>query len=143
MTCDKQASKSPKRQRRTGAAAAEFAVVAPIMFMVVIAMFELGRSMSIQQTLTNAAREGAREAILPSATEDSVEAVVDGYMQASLAHGDPTIVTTPDPSAAVPGQLVTVTVTSDQTPMTRYGMRWFGTNYQMSATATMRKEGFD
>ena len=143
MTRDKQVSKSPKKQRRTGAAAVEFAVVAPIMFMVVVAMFELGRSMSIQQTLTNAAREGAREAILPSATVSSVEAVVAGYTEASLSNGNATTASTPDPSTAIPGQLITVMVTSNLTPMTRYGMRWFGSEYQMSATATMRKEGFE
>ena len=144
MIRDKQHDKSAKkRRRRTGAAAVEFAVVAPIIFMVVIAMFELGRSLSIQQTLTNAAREGARQAILPTATVSSVDQVVAGYVAASLSNGNATAVTTPDPSTADPGQLVTVTVTSDQTPMTRYGMRWFGAEYRMSATATMRKEGLD
>ena len=143
MILDKQHGKSSKKWRRTGTAAVEFAVVAPIMFMVVVAMFELGRSMSIQQTLTNAAREGAREAILPTATVSSVEDVVAGYVAASLANGNTTAVTTPDPSTADPGQMITVTVTSDQTPITRYGSQWFGTQYQMSATATMRKEGLD
>lgn len=143
MIRDKQHGKSSKQRRRMGAAAVEFAVVAPLMFMVVIAMFELGRSMSIQQTLTNAAREGARQAILPTATVSSVDQVVAGYVAASLSNGNAIAVTTPDPSTANPGELVSVTVTSDQTPMTRYGMRWFGTEYVMSATATMRKEGLD
>lgn len=142
MIREKQHGQSSK-QRRPGAAAAEFAVVAPIIFMVVIAMFELGRSMSIQQTLTNAAREGAREAILPTATTSSVDQVVAGYVAASLANGATAVTTPTDPSTADPGDLITVTVTTDQTPMTRYGMRWFGAEYQMSSTATMRKEGLD
>jgi len=46
--------------RDRGAVAMEFALVAPFLVAVVLAMLELGRSFEVQQTLDAAAREGAR-----------------------------------------------------------------------------------
>ena len=131
-----------RRTQRKGAAAVEFAVIAPVMFLVVFGMFELGRAMSIQQVLTNAAREGAREAILPGSTEDSVDEIVDNYV-AGLNIGSVDTATSVAPESAESGDLITVTVTTDKTTFTQYGARWFGgEDYELSASTTMRKEGF-
>ena len=45
----------------------EFALVAPIFFFVIFAIFEFGRSVYVTQVLANAAREGARYAIVHGA----------------------------------------------------------------------------
>jgi Flp pilus assembly protein TadG len=134
-------SRSNNNQRR-GAAAVEFAVVAPVMFMVIMGMFELGRAMSIQQVLTNAAREGARESTLIGATVASVTDVVEGYASAVSIDGVTTNVT-PDPSTVTSGELVTTTVSVNYNPLSGYGVGWFGRDFQISAASTMRKEGFD
>lgn len=47
-----------------GQALVEFALVIPIFLLVLIALFDLGRAVFAYNTLTNAAREGARMAIV-------------------------------------------------------------------------------
>jgi Flp pilus assembly protein TadG len=71
-------SRSSRKQR--GAAAVEFAVVAPVFVLLVFGMIEYGRMVMVQQMLTNASREGARRAILEGATESNVRQVVKDYL---------------------------------------------------------------
>ena len=47
------------RSRRRGAAATEFAIVAPVFFLMVIGFIEFGRALMVQQVLVNASRVGA------------------------------------------------------------------------------------
>ncbi len=55
-----------RRRTRTGRGQAlvEFALVLPIFILVLVAVFDLGRAVFAYNTLTNAAREGARMAIV-------------------------------------------------------------------------------
>ncbi len=53
---------------RDGAAAVEFALTAPILFLFLFASLEFGRYNMIQQTASNAAFEAARACIVPGAT---------------------------------------------------------------------------
>jgi Flp pilus assembly protein TadG len=53
-----------ERRARRGQALVEFALVFPILLLVLIALFDLGRAVFAYNTLTNAAREGARLAIV-------------------------------------------------------------------------------
>jgi len=75
------------RRNRRGAAAVEFAVVAPLFFLLVFGMIEFGRMVMIQQILTNASREGARVAVLDGATESEVLDAVDAYMLTASVQG--------------------------------------------------------
>ena len=59
---------SNKRQLRTGAAAVEFAIVAPIFFILVLGALEFGRLNVIRHTADQAAYEAARHAMVPGAT---------------------------------------------------------------------------
>lgn len=43
-----------------GAAAVEFAIIVPVLFMLLLGIMEFGRAYNVQVTLTNAARESAR-----------------------------------------------------------------------------------
>jgi Flp pilus assembly protein TadG len=56
----------PRRRRGTkrGQALVEFALVLPIFILLLVAIFDLGRAVFAYNTLTNAAREGARMAIV-------------------------------------------------------------------------------
>ena len=47
-------------KRRLGAAATEFAIVAPVFFLMIIGFIEFGRALMVQQVLINASREGQR-----------------------------------------------------------------------------------
>src|SRR4029077_3264030 len=54
-----------RRDRRgRGQALVEFALVIPIFLLLLIAIFDMGRAVFAYNTLTNAAREGARIAIV-------------------------------------------------------------------------------
>jgi Flp pilus assembly protein TadG len=69
-------------QDTTGAAAVEFALVLPIILLLLFGIIEFGRAWNVRQTLTDAAREGARLAavgngVIPQGTlEDSVRKIV-------------------------------------------------------------------
>src|SRR5258708_4314906 len=52
------------RAARRGAAIVEMAILAPILLSLMLGMFELSRAMMVKQTLTAAARKGARTGIL-------------------------------------------------------------------------------
>jgi Flp pilus assembly protein TadG len=76
-----------------GAALLETAVTLPLILLVSVAIFEFGRAYQVQQVLTNAAREGARVAVLPDYTDDQVKTVVRTYLtDGGLTSVDPTIV---------------------------------------------------
>lgn len=61
-----------------GQALVEFALVVPVLLLLVVGVFEFGRAWNAHQAVTDAAREGARAAVVadPLMTPDSVRAVV-------------------------------------------------------------------
>jgi len=63
-----------------GQALLETAIMLPILLLVSVSIFEFGRAFQTWQVLTNAAREGARVAVLPDSTAADVEARVRSYM---------------------------------------------------------------
>jgi len=59
----------------------EFGIILPVAIVVLVGIVEFGRYFMIRQTITNAAREGARVAILPSTQwEYEVREVVTQYV---------------------------------------------------------------
>lgn len=64
-----------------GAALLETAITIPLILAVCVAIFEFGRAYQTWQVLTNAAREGARVAILAETTDAQVTTAVRNYMQ--------------------------------------------------------------
>ena len=64
-----------------GAALLETAITLPIILLVCVSIFEFGRAYQTWQVLTNAAREGARVAILGETTDSTVTEVVRSYME--------------------------------------------------------------
>jgi Flp pilus assembly protein TadG len=59
----------------------EAALTLPLLLLVSVGIFEFGRAYQTWQVLTNAAREGARVAVLPNTTPADVQARVVAYMQ--------------------------------------------------------------
>jgi Flp pilus assembly protein TadG len=68
------------RKNQRGAALIETAFTIPIILLISVSIFEFGRAYQTWQVLTNAAREGARIAILTDKTDADVQAAVKGYM---------------------------------------------------------------
>ncbi|MGI8978939.1 MAG: TadE/TadG family type IV pilus assembly protein [Pirellulaceae bacterium] len=133
------------RGKRLGAAAVEFAVVAPLFFLLVFGMVEFGRMVMIQQVITNASREGARKAVLDGATSSDVKSSVVTYM----SNGGVTIATSnvivnpTDPSTAAAGSPVTVTVSVPFSEVSWLPSPMFLGSRQMIASTVMRREAVD
>jgi Flp pilus assembly protein TadG len=103
-------------RRRRGATLVEFALVAPLLFLLIFTIIEFGRLVMVDQILTNAAREGARRAVLEQSTVSDVEQATSNYLSKSSISGA-SITVSPDPlTAAGFGDTVSVTcsVTYDQ-----------------------------
>ena len=67
-------------RNQRGAALLETAITLPLILLVCVAIFEFGRAYQTWQVLTNAAREGARIAILTETTDAMVTTAVRDYM---------------------------------------------------------------
>ncbi len=65
-----------------GAALLETAIALPLVLLVSVGIFEFGRAFQTWQVITNAAREGARVAVLPNPVAGAVEARVTTYLHA-------------------------------------------------------------
>ena len=68
------------RHDERGSMLLEMAMTLPLLLLVSVAIFELGRAYQTQQILTNAAREGARLAVLPGSSADTIRTRVRQYL---------------------------------------------------------------
>lgn len=59
----------------------EAALTIPLLLLVAVGIFEFGRAYQTWQVLTNAAREGARVAVLPSSSDETVRTRARDYMR--------------------------------------------------------------
>lgn len=66
-----------------GAELIEFALVFPLLLLLVLGMVDFGFLFQRYEVLTNAAREGARIGVLPSYTDADIRARVCSYIQGS------------------------------------------------------------
>ena len=77
--------RSPQnKSKRRGVSAVEFALVAPVFLAILFGMIEFGRALMVGQLVTNAAREGARLAVLNGSSNQEVEAAVLDILQQTL-----------------------------------------------------------
>jgi hypothetical protein len=124
----KPGSRLRRVRRPRGQALVEFAFVAPIFFLMLFAIIDFGRYVYYVQILNNAAREGARYAIVhgansfqpsgPTANDPKVAAVVQNYAigvigagGAFTIHSDWLDPTRPlDPPSNARGHVVNVTI---------------------------------
>src|SRR3954454_24515375 len=90
-----------KNQR--GAALLETAVTLPLILIVSVGIFEFGRAFQTWQVLTNAAREGARMAVLPNSTDANVKARVQSYLSKGQLTATPGIVLNPASTVDIGG----------------------------------------
>jgi Flp pilus assembly protein TadG len=64
--------------RERGAAAVEFALVLPVLILLILGIIDFGRMFNAQQTLTFAARSGARAMVLQNSTSAAITAAQNG-----------------------------------------------------------------
>ena len=134
-----------------GAELIEFALVFPLLLLLVLGMVDFGFLFQRYEVLTNAAREGARLAVLPGYSTADVTARVKGYVTGggvpttttnpAVAVADFTIPTTPG-GPTLAGKRVTITYTNSYLfigPIARmFGGRF--TTVPITTVAIMRDE---
>jgi Flp pilus assembly protein TadG len=69
-----------RRSDERGTALIETAIIMPLLLFIAVGIFEFGRAYQTSQVLTNAAREGARVAVLPNQASDAVDSRVRQYL---------------------------------------------------------------
>ena len=102
---------------RPGAAAVEFALLSPLIVALLLGVWEVGRLIQVNQILSNAAREGGRQAATGQNSAAQVQTVVTNYLNnAGVPSGHAVVSVTDlttggDPTAATQGDQLQVTVT--------------------------------
>jgi Flp pilus assembly protein TadG len=134
-------SAANRRCARSGAAVVEFAVLAPVLFLLIFGMIEYGRMIMVQQLITNAAREGARVAILEGKTNADVIDAVQEHIGGGVPIGDNDVTTNPADITTTPaGESVTVTVGVDFADVSWLPEAlWLGSK-RLTASSAMRLE---
>lgn len=67
-------------RNQRGAALLETAITIPLILLISVAIFEFGRAFQTWQVLTNAAREGARLAVITGTTDEQITTRVRDYL---------------------------------------------------------------
>lgn len=130
--------------RRRGVAAVEFAVVASLLFLLVMGIIEIGRAMMVLEMLNSAARNGARVGTIQgSANTDVTNAVTAALANAGFSGTNTAIQVngaTADVNTAVPGDHVTVTVSVPYNNVTWLPTSMFLAGRTLGSTVVMRHE---
>ena len=127
---------------RRGAAVTEFAIIAPLFFLLIVGFIEFGRALMVQQVLINASRVGARQAITTGATTAEVQTAVQEYA-AGVAVTGVTVNVSPNPASATAGTAITVTTSVGFGNVSWIPSPWFLGGKTLTANSQMRKEGFE
>ena len=108
-------------RREEGATLVEFALVAPVLILALVACFDFARALNAYIIVANASREGARYATVhPGATASDI----DSYISTRVAPLDPTALTvTLDPFARTsdPRWVITAPAPGTVSVTVRYG----------------------
>ena len=128
---------TPIRDER-GAAAVEFALVAPLLLLLVLGIAEFGRAYNISTTLSAAAREGARTMALQNSTSAARAAAQAAAPGVSLSSSQISVTPAACPAAGTGSTtLVTVRITY---PMA-FVSGLFGSSVTLHGTGVMRCNG--
>lgn len=139
-----------KKHRQRGANLVEAALVLSILFLLIFGVIEFGRAYQLYQTITNAAREGARFSVAPCAhgevactpgelpTHDEVIEHIQGYLAAGSVR-EPVIQVDQAVSSTFNGVSTTYTRVNITAPYT-FSFVPLRPNLTLSTQVTMRNE---
>lgn len=105
-----------RERREGGAVAVEFALLAPVLIMILLGIMEFGRAYNVQVSLSSAAREGVRVMAINNNPAAARTAVKNAATQLQPALTDANV--TVSPSACTAGSQVTVTISYTLSTMT-------------------------
>ncbi len=126
---------------QTGQGLTEFALVVPLLMLMVVGLFDLGYAVFTYNMISNAAREGARVAIIRTHTDADIDARIYAAAPGLNLPSCPTCITiNPSPNRTFDDP-VHVTVTYTYVPMTPLLGQFLGGGLVLSSTSTMVAEG--
>jgi Flp pilus assembly protein TadG len=120
-----------RSSNESGAAAVEFALILPLLILMILGMIEFSRAYNVQISLSNAAREGARVMAIendPALARSSAIAAAPS-LNPALTSGEITV----SPASCTAGQTVRVTINHSLPLITDY----FGVSIPMTGTGVM------
>ena len=129
------------RRSESGASAVEFALLLPVLMMILFGITEFGFALYRQSILTNASREGARLGIvqsIPAITTGQINAAIDTYLTA--AGVPPGNVTRSIVAGGPTGTPVQVTLTLPYTYAVLPGFTGIAPTINLTAQTVMRHE---
>jgi len=131
---------SPRANRRRAAAIVEFAIVAPLLFLLALGLVEYARIEMVVQGMSAAAQEGCRAGIVPGGTSADVLSHADDVLRDGLVTGASVTVNPLEVATLKEGQSFTVTV---QVPVD--GISWVPSpllpkGKTLTTRCTMRRE---
>ena len=134
---------SNRTGRQRGQAIAEFAIVIPLLFLMIVGLFDVGRIVYINNAVAEGAREGARWGAVQgrAGTSAGLISVADEVKARMTAVPNPAVTVTCDRLITTTiecstGDIINVQVTSSVTPMTPIIGEFIGP-VSVSATAKM------
>jgi Flp pilus assembly protein TadG len=128
-----------KLRCNSGNAMIEFALVFPLLLLIVFGITEFGRAIRVVQTLHSAAREGSRVAAVTAPDVDLVTARVNEVLDA--ARVTPSGVTVEGPIGTGSNRTVRVTVTSEFEVLSGTILEDFTGTLDLQGVSVMRFEG--
>lgn len=128
-------------RKDSGQGLLEFALVIPLLMLIVLGLFDLGYAVFIDNMIANAAREGARVGIVRTKTDDDIEARIYAAAPGLNLPSCPSCITIDPSPERTFGSPITVTVTMTYTPMTPLVGQFLGGGVRLSSTSVMVAEG--
>ena len=123
----------PRRGYERGASAVEFALIATVFALILMAFFDMGRVVYFNSAVEAAAQEGARAyAGNPSLTTNQLKTIILSKVVGLDSDSLSVTVSTPD------SRTVEVSVTYPYQPITPLLQPFFSPGYQVTATTRLR-----
>jgi len=132
-----------KRHGRRGLELVEFALIVPLLMLILMGLLEYGWLFMKQHEIGRAARGGVRKAVLPFTTNDEVLAAVSDVMTIhGMAESGYTVTLAPsDVTVPYPSDIVTVDVSVPYENITLMGLPFVPVPTNLHSSASMAKEG--
>jgi Flp pilus assembly protein TadG len=120
-----------KRHNDRGAAAVEFALIVPVLLLIVFGIMEFSRLYNEQISLSNAARSAARVMAIGNDQGDAVQAAIDAApaLNPAITSGQVSF----SPGTCAPGGTMTVTINYPTALLTG----WFGASMTLTGEGAM------
>jgi Flp pilus assembly protein TadG len=122
----------------------EFAVIAPLFFLLIFGIVEFGRALMVVELLNSAARNGCRQAVLSGSSNSSVTAATTTTLSPAGINNPSVAIevngASGDVSQAASGDTITVTVSVSYSSVSWLPTNFFLGNKSLQGVAVMRRE---